>query len=198
MPTSNLPDHQQAFLTAISSLIELTPTARQFIIEHLRVRRSSNRELLLPKDYSVEGVFFLQAGLVRGVYIDARNQETTAWFVSEAEFIPSVYNMPDRTPAMKAVELLEESTLVWLNRDDLSKLYERYPETVVLEHRLTQFHLTRLTEHLRAFRLYSGKQLYEWFLERYPGLTSRIKDKHLASFLGVTAQSLSRIRGVRD
>ncbi|MBU1819909.1 MAG: hypothetical protein KKG00_00145 [Bacteroidetes bacterium] len=197
MPHLQLTGYQQAFVEAIAGLVVLTPVAQHYIVNHLRVRRSTNRELLLSKDHSVGGIFFLQSGLVRGIYIDARNQETTTWFVSDAEFIPSVYTMPDHTPAMEAVELLEESTLIWLNRDDLIKLYACCPETIVLEHRLAQLHLTRLTEDLRAFRQYSGRMLYKWFLESYPRLTNRIKDKHLASFLGVTPQSLSRIRSFR-
>lgn len=187
----------EAFLEAISSLVELSPAARQYVSQHLRARQFDCRELLLPAPADYDGVFFVHTGLVRGVGTDARSEDRSEWFVLEGEFIPAQYLMPDGTPALKSIELLEKSVIVWLNRQSLDALYAQCPEAVGLERLLEKQHLAQLTEYGRAFRMYGGRQLYQWMSERFPKWVKRVNNKHLASFMDVTPQAISRIRSER-
>ncbi len=134
---------------------------------------------------------------MRGLYNDPNGKEVSAWFVAEGDFIPPVYNMPDGSRAFKSVEMLEEATIVWLNRDDLSELHQLFPETLLFEHRISQLHLVRVTEILRVFPNHTHKVRYKWLLERYPQWMHRVKEKHLASSMGISPQALSRILGSR-
>jgi len=188
----------EAFIEAVNSLVVLSQVARQQLNECLNVRCFDPRHLLLPKSHTFDGVFFIHSGLVRGVYQNALGEETSVWFVAEGDFIPPVYDMPDGSPSVKSVEMLEESTIVWLNRDDLNELYELFPETLPLEHRISQLHLARVTEILRSFRIHTNKEFYKWLLKRFPQWAHRVKDKHLASFMGISPSALSRIRGSKN
>uniref|UniRef100_UPI0035941991 Crp/Fnr family transcriptional regulator n=1 Tax=Persicitalea sp. TaxID=3100273 RepID=UPI0035941991 len=118
----------EAFIEAAASLMELSQEVRQHLSDHLRVRPFDPRQLLLRKDHAFDGVFFIYPGRVRGLRDAPNGKEVSAWFLAEGDFIPPVYNKPDGSPAFKAVEMLEESTIVWLNRGDLGQLYDLFPK----------------------------------------------------------------------
>lgn len=188
----------EAFIEAVNSLVALSQEARQHLSGRFNIRRFEPRHLILPKGHAFDGVFFISSGLVQGLYDDSNGKERSAWFVAESDFIPPVYNMPDGSPAFKSVDMLEESTIVWLNRDDLNELYELFPETLPLEHRISQLHLARVTEILRSFRIHTNKEFYKWLLECFPQWVYRVKDKYLASFMGISPPALSRIQGSKN
>ena len=188
----------EAFIEAAASVMELSQEARQHLTKRLNARRFDPRQLLLSKDHAFDGVFFVHSGLVQGLYDGPKGKKTSAWFVAEGDFIPPIYDMPDGSAAFKSVAMLEESTIVWLNRDELSELYALFPETLPFEQRISQLHLARITKILRSFRNLTNKEMYQWLLERFPQWTYRVKDKYLASFMGISPQALSRIRGSKN
>ena len=189
----------EAFIEAAASLMELSQEVRQHLSDHLKVRHFDPRQLLLPKGHAFDGVFFIHSGRVRGLRDASNGQEASVWFLAEGDFIPPVYDKPDGRTAFKSVEMLEESPIVWLNRSDLDQLYDLFPETHPLENRISLLHLGRVTEFWESFQTHpNSKALYKWLLERFPQWADRVKGQHMASFLGISPQSLSRIQGSKS
>lgn len=76
------------------------------------------------------------------------------------------------------------------------ELREQYSEIVELYNR---FLISALNEHWKLKQVlvqYSAIQRYQWFMKEYPGLIDRVSNKHIASFLGMTPVTLSRLRRV--
>ncbi len=153
-------------------------------------------------DYLIEcgerptGLWFLISGLFRGYFLDHQGNEVTDCisFRYGSTLMPSA----DYTaPAPISIVAMEDSqvlvvplqtalTLLWENAEGI-EIYNRLMCTAVAE----QWEIkTALYQHTAA-------QRYEWFLQRYEGIIDRIPHIYIASFLGVTPVTMSRLRGKR-
>ncbi len=184
----------KAFQKAVESLMECPPAVRTAIQTHLRVRTFSRKESLASADPYHQGLHFIYEGLARCHYSDTKGRETTACFVWEGQFLPLIAGMPDPNGEDLTLEFLEDTTLLSLTAADLTDLYQQYPTLALLPYHVARQQLARCEAWLRAFRMYSRGDLLHWFLREYPVMQGRIASKHLASFVGLAPESLSRLR----
>lgn len=137
---------------------------------------------------------FVVSGLFRYYYMDAEGNEFTKGFFPEGSFITAYSAVVEERGSHFSIEALEDSALVVID-------YRRWKEMSRNNLAWTTFLLALLEkgycikEHReKEFLLCSAEERYQSFLKRYPGLESRIRQHHVASYLGITAVSLSRIR----
>lgn len=97
-------------------------------------------------------------------------------------------------PSPMAIEILEEGTFFCISISTVLELQKKYLEITLFYNQLL---VKALNEHWRLKQVlnqYTATQRYQWFLKEYPGLIYRVKDKFIASFLGMTPVTLSRLR----
>ncbi|TDB59553.1 Crp/Fnr family transcriptional regulator [Arundinibacter roseus] len=185
---------EKAFQKAVESLMECSPAVHTTILKRLRVRTFSRKEIFATLDPFQQGLHLIYEGLARCYYQDAKGRKTTACFVCETQFLPLTTGAPDATGGALTLEFLEETTVMTLTAEDLAELYRQHPGLSQLPYLVAQRQLVRQEMWLRAFRLYSSGELLMWFQREYPCLKDRIANKHLASFVGLAPESLSRLR----
>jgi len=81
---------------------------------------------------------------------------------------------------------------------ELQEIYQRYHATNALGRKITEHYLLYFFELVKALKLTTGEQKYRWFIDRHPTLGARVPNIELASFLGLTRESISRIRGRKN
>lgn len=192
---SHTVDPRQAFIEMLTPIIGLRADAQNHLYDLLMVRQFAKNGMLIVDGHPADRIHFVHSGLARGYYLDEREREVNMWFVDKGDFIPLPYSMPNQQPTLETVDFLEKTVIVWISQADLQSLYDNYPETASLESLLLSHHLTKYVEWMRAFRLYRGEDRYNWFLERYPNFKMRLAMKHIASFLNLSAEAISRFRG---
>ncbi|MCZ8342741.1 MAG: Crp/Fnr family transcriptional regulator, partial [Leptospira sp.] len=92
------------------------------------------------------------------------------------------------------IEALEECELGEITYQDLNDLYEKFPAMNKLGRILTELYYIELEERAIHFQFKTAKERYEYFLKKYSHAFHRIPLAHIASFLGITKETLSRIR----
>lgn len=139
--------------------------------------------------------YFVVQGCLR-TYLpdDEKDREYTVQFAVEEWWASDFISYYSGTPAVCTVECLEESILLSIQKADLIRLYQQVP---VLE----SFFLRKLENAFVAFqkRILSNLKdtaddRYADFIKQYPNLDQRVKNYQIASYLGITPESLSRIR----
>ena len=90
---------------------------------------------------------------------------------------------------------MENSEIIVLKRNDLEEMYELFPETERIARLLTTHFFIELQQRIENLQFCTAEQRYEILLQTYPTILNRIPLKFIASFLGITQVSLSRIRG---
>lgn len=164
-------------------------------IEKVFHPHSFSRNTLLAKEAKVcQHMYFLEKGCARGYY-NLDGKEVTYWFAFEHSFVTSFYSFISRKPAFENVQLLEDCTLYAISYDDLQKLYDKYPEIERLVRIINENYYVRLEERFVAAQFKTAKERYAALLDSSPHILLRMPLGYIASYLGISQETLSRIRG---
>ncbi|MFK7786929.1 MAG: Crp/Fnr family transcriptional regulator [Crocinitomicaceae bacterium] len=161
---------------------------------HLEVKRFKKKEHLFDLNDYHNHVVFISSGLVQSYYIDQKGEEKTAWFIDENGFVTDYPCFLNEAKSYYAFQCLEPVESVWLPKKAIYESYERYP-AVQKYGRLIAEEILKIQQlRIESLLFNSSKQRYVEFLENYPAMIPRISQKHMASFIGIERQSLTRIR----
>ncbi len=177
----------------IASIQTVSDALREALPSLLTRENLPKKTLLLREGKVCDHVYFIEKGLVRAFY-HTDGQDTTDWFMQEGDLIISVYSFFLQLPSFENIELLEDCTLVSIPYQDLQWLYQQYPEFNFVGRVLTERYYVRGEARAIALRRQTALERYESLLETNPQLLHRAHLKHIASFLGMAPETLSRLR----
>jgi CRP/FNR family transcriptional regulator, anaerobic regulatory protein len=181
----------------INSFISLSDEAAEYILSKIRRENLPKNHLLHRQDEVCEREFFIEKGLVRWFYYDENGKEITDSFGLENSFVTAFDSFFQRQPSRYSIELLEDSAVYWMNYADIEKELETFPET----QRLTNLILVQILEQMldknTALQFKNARQRYCFIQEKHPEILQRVSLGHIASFLGITQETLSRIRKMK-
>jgi len=139
-------------------------------------------------------LFFVCRGILRIVVINEKGVEVTHFFVKENHLCTILSSFNNQTAADESIQAASDTAALAITRTRLLALYKELPYMKELIDRITQ---QRLLDKIRTRNAYLGQDSaarYKLFLEQEPDIASRVPLKDIASYLGITPQSLSRIR----
>lgn len=139
-------------------------------------------------------IFIVQEGLLRMYYYDEKGNDITHWFAPEQNIMTSPKSYFDGEPSLYSIEALEHSIVRVLTLKDLDRLCEEHHEIEHFGRMLTLRMFMELNQKLMDLQFKSAKARYKALLETHPDIFQRVKLGHIASYLGITQVSLSRIR----
>jgi CRP-like cAMP-binding protein len=177
----------------ISQIHPVSEELKQAIAACLSKHELKRKSLLLKEGKVCDRVYFIERGLARAFYF-LEAQEITSWFMKENDLIISVYSFFSQKPSYEYIELLEDATLISVTYQDLESLYGQFPEFNYFGRVLTQKYYVRSEERVISHRMQSSKQRYEALLAVNPQIFNRAQLKHIASYLGMSPETLSRLR----
>ncbi len=146
--------------------------------------------VLQKRGKQADKFWILRKGLVRYFY-QWQEKEFSGWFDMENDIVGSVYSIVGMGPAKETIQLLENSELIEIN---LEKCHHKIPEFESFKIELLQYYFLELENRIKFFQCLDGKERYHYLLENKPQLVQRVPLRLLASFLGLTPESFSRIR----
>jgi CRP-like cAMP-binding protein len=180
-------------LAALNQLYPLSPEAEQYLRDHVTSYTIAKRKLLLKEGMSCEHIYFILKGALRG-YIREGSKDITTWITVENELVSSILSLDERIKAIENIQALEKSELLSLTLAELEEMYVRFPETNILARKILQRYYADAEQRAFIARLTKAENKYRYFLQRHQVLSNRIPLKYIASYLGVTLETLSRIR----
>ena len=138
-------------------------------------------------------VYFIEKGITRS-YVLHNGKQITTWFSKEGDAACGSWDLYRRTAGFEYVETLEETTAYSISVEQLDELYRSYIDLANWMRVLQQENFLRLQDmHIRRLN-WSAQERYEHLTKECPELFQRVNLGYIASFLGITPQSLSRIR----
>jgi CRP-like cAMP-binding protein len=176
----------------ISHYIELTPEEKQAITE-LSLFKSFKKGAVLLKegDFSNESYFVLE-GCLRSYYLIDGEEKTTAFYTEMEALTPPC--VVSKTPSEYYVSCVEDSILAVSNADMEAAVNSKFPKFELMCRKMSEELLAKERVNFDGFKTSSPEQRYLNVLQSRPDLIQRIPQHQLASYLGITPQSLSRLR----
>lgn len=182
------------FLAALEPIGPLSPALRAALAAAVRREELPARHGLLTPGQVARRVYFLESGLVRG-YALHEGREVSSWFMREGDFVISIISFLTQTPSTEYLELLEVSVVHAIGHEQLQALYRDFPEFNLFGRVITERYYVLSEQCAHQLRVLPAAARYERLLAGFPAVLQRVALKHLASHLGVAAETLSRLRG---
>ena len=150
-------------------------------------------EFLVTEGKVCRNLYFLEQGALRGYY-NLDGKEITHWFGFEDDFVTSFHSFITQEPAVENIQLLEGSVLWSISKDTLTGLYNQFHEIERLVRIAYEKYYIRLEERFVNAQFKTATERYENLLSQTPHILERVPLGIIASYLGISPETLSRIR----
>ncbi len=183
----------EKLLAHFASINPLSHEEIAAIDETMEVQHHKKGTVLLRPDEISTAAYFVLEGIIRKYYL-IDGEEKTADFFTDEQWVVSVNNMNPDSPSAFYLECCTDCKLLVGNSTKGEALYKKYPNLESVSRKLMTRVFTELQEKIEAFTTSSPTQRYQNLLKAKPDLFQRIPQYQIASYIGVTPESLSRIR----
>lgn len=153
----------------------------------------SKGNLIFKQNRINNNIYFIAKGISRA-YVNQGMHEVTFAFFEEGQILLSIQSYVENLPGYENIELLEDCVLYQLRKEDLELLYATDIHLANWGRKLADKSFVETEKQLISRQFKSTAERYEEFIKGSPNLFQRVKLKHVASYLGMTQVTLSRIR----
>ncbi|RYZ22487.1 MAG: Crp/Fnr family transcriptional regulator [Chitinophagaceae bacterium] len=188
----------ERILANVARRVELTPEEQQYFTSLLQVKKLRRKQFLLQEGDVARSEYFVNKGCLRAYVTDDRGAEHVLQFAIEDWWIGDMHSFITQTTARISVDALEDSEVFAISRAGWDELMERVPKFERFFRILLQGAFITLQNRVTAALSATAEQRYAEFQERYPQFEQRVAQHQVASYLGITPESLSRIRKLRS
>lgn len=155
---------------------------------------------VVPKDHFLvrekevcDYIFFIPKGVVR-IFYKKNEKEITEWIAMDEQFFFSITSFFQRTPSHLIIQTLEPSEVMGIHYNDLTRLAAEHHDIETLYRKLLSISLILSQKRMDSIQFETALQRYERLIKNSPDIIKRVPLTYIASFLGVTLETLSRIR----
>jgi len=178
----------------VSKLIEISDDESPFCAS-LMVPKLLRKDAFLVQEGEVSRYMaFVTTGFLRSYTVDRKGEEHTVQFAAEGWWITDLYSFLTGNEGLYYIQALEQSDVLLIDRPSYEKLCESIPKFERYFRLLLQNNYIATHRRIVASISMSAEERYLQFLEDYPAIVRRVAQRHLASYLGMTPEALSRIR----
>ena len=172
----------------------LTPEEIEILKSVFHLKKYRKHQYILQQGDIAHYGSFIVKGIARKYEVDDKGQEHILSFTPEDWWTSDPYSFFTGKPTDCFIDCLEDTEVLRVSANDLNMLYEQVPKMNKYFRILYQNALVAFQQRVRSYLSMSAFERYQDFLARYPHLEQRIPNHQIASFLGITPQSLSRLR----
>lgn len=186
-----------AFKNICHYYVQLENDCLQEAKQAVEVLTPSKNTLLVKEGQMAGKTFFIVKGSARTFYLKD-GKDITDWFAFENDFISPITSYFLSIPSTLNLEVLEDSVLMAISREVADHLSEKYHSFERLGSRVVTKSLLQIQQRVVSIQFETARQRYENLLHVYPDITLRVPLSHIASYLGITLETLSRIRNPKN
>lgn len=137
---------------------------------------------------------FIVEGIARVSYYNNKSEEITKYFIDENNIVVDLESFDNQIPSIAYVQAITDCKIVIFSKKDWQELLNTIVGWDTIVHKIISKALLQKVERISSIVAQDATTSYLTFLEKYPNLANRIPLSYLASYLGITQSSLSRIR----
>ncbi|MGL4629649.1 MAG: Crp/Fnr family transcriptional regulator [Leadbetterella sp.] len=184
-------DKFKQFLKNISPISDKEYSDTVSYFKELRLKKG---DFFLKQDKICKHIGFIVTGTVRIYYLNQNAEETTYGFCQENCLTTSFKSFISQTPSHLILQAIEDTMLLTIDYDSLNLLYKNYPVWQNLGRIITQNEFLLMEQYASILNNETAKEKYLRLLKEQPTILQKATIEDIASYLGITRRTLSRIR----
>ena len=181
-------------INKIKSSIILSSKAEEYVVSIAKEKSVSKGDVLIFQGQAVKNTYFVKDGCLRSYCIDKNGKEHTLQFAVKNWWISDFMAIYTNELSTLTIECITDSNIIEFNAKKLDGIYSIFPEFEVYQRKNLERHVVSLHKRILNQLQLTAPERYELFLNQYPDIEQYTPNYHIASYLGITQQSLSRIR----
>ena len=181
-------------INKIKSSIILSSKAEEYVVSIAKEKSVSKGDVLIFQGQAVKNTYFVKDGCLRSYCIDKNGKEHTLQFAVKNWWISDFMAIYTNELSTLTIECITDSNIIEFNAKKLDGIYSIFPEFEVFQRKNLERHVVSLHKRILNQLQLTAPERYELFLNQYPDIEQYTPNYNIASYLGITQQSLSRIR----
>lgn len=181
------------YFKQFSSLSDEAKEAIEAISTVVQIQKNKDLQAI---GHSCKTIYFITKGIAR-IYYYKDGIDITESFAMENNIIARVESLFTGKPSRKGIQVLEDTEVIAIDAGKLFRLYDTYPEIERLFRKVFEASHVETINRIEGIQFHTAEERYKALLEEAPTIIQRVPLKYIASYLGITQVSLSRIRGQR-
>jgi CRP-like cAMP-binding protein len=186
----------QALLNYFKKFHSVSKKAEEALLNICTVVSIPKNKDLQPIGHTCKTIYFITKGIGR-IYYFKDGIDITESFAFENNIIARIESLFTGKPSRKAIQILEDTEIIAINANALFKLYDTFPEIERLFRKIFEVAYVDTVNRIESIQFHTAEERYQTLLEQAPNVIQRVPLKYIASYLGITQQSLSRIRAMK-
>ncbi|AWV97108.1 Crp/Fnr family transcriptional regulator [Arcticibacterium luteifluviistationis] len=175
-------------------LVPFSPNELNDIVSHFEKEHVAKDEVLIKEGQICHKLYFIEQGIGRSYYLKEDGKDVTQWFFGDGNFMTSADSFFQQSPSLYFLEVLEDAVLYSITKEKMDLLLAKYHKMETLSRLVTIEILNQIVQKLNAIQFQTAKERYNYMLADFPDIAQRVSLGHIASYLGITQETLSRIR----
>jgi CRP-like cAMP-binding protein len=180
-------------LALLNSIQPVSNRLQQHLLSILKTKEYPRKSILLKEGQVSITISFIEKGIVRGFYYKGET-EISSGFMKEGYFILSVESFFDQKPSYENIQALEDTTVHYIDFTELQYIYNQFPEFNYTGRIITEKYYCMAEQRLYSLRMQKASDRYLYLLKNQPDLIQRVSSTYLASYLGITLETFSRMK----
>lgn len=181
------------YLNKLSSFSTLSLESKEELLPYISIKNLNKEELLLKHGHVCKHIYYVHKGFIR-IFYYKEGKEVTEWLTGENHFFFSIESFFENTPSRLIIEALEDSEIIQLSKKGLDTLRKQNLEVANLMIEWISGSLVLSQKRMNSIQFETAKQRYDHVLKQQPEMLNKVPLQYIASFLGITQETLSRIR----
>jgi CRP/FNR family transcriptional regulator, anaerobic regulatory protein len=184
----------KAFLDIAEKFIPLSFEDKEFITNLLKIEDFSTGEVFLKKGIVESRIGLVLEGIFMYYFVDENGNEVVSDFMPEDTFVTNIHSFIEHKPSFGTIIAEGPSRVILINRTEWDLIVAKVPNWNRFFMEMTSKAILEKASFARTILNQDAKSSYTYFMKKFPSAVNQVQVKHIASFLGITHFSLSRIR----
>ncbi len=189
----NTKNQHSPFAGIAQQFYPISEATIKYIDEHTFIQTIKKGKYLLKSGEICRHIYLVQKGAVRG-FVKEGTKEITTWITTENNIVSSIKGFESQEPCTENIQAIEDCELISADYDALQVLYKTHMEMNIVGRKLYELYYRDAEERAFICRLTKASSKYNHFVKTRGYLINRIPLKYVASYLGMTIETLSRMR----
>lgn len=177
----------------LDSIYPLSEGLRKALMERLQVVELTKKDFILKEGQISHNIYFIESGFFKSYHLK-EGKEITQWFMKEGDVIISVNSFYKQQRGYEYIQSMTDSIVHFISYDELQFLYKNFAEFNFIGRVLTEQYYLLSEERLFGMRKQKAEERYQYLLQKNPEILKHASLTDIASYLGISLETLSRIR----